>query len=77
MAAAGATQLMRAKHAGDMPAKSPTFSALLRLRARTPLCQRGTYPFCEEAAEFRVGPWTTMGGRRPYLLLSNPISRNL
>jgi hypothetical protein len=37
-----ATQLVRDRHARDMPAKSPPCSVLHRLSTRTPLCRRST-----------------------------------
>jgi hypothetical protein len=63
-----ATQLVRDKHAGDMPAKNPTFSVLSGFSARTPRVGGDQRPFCDETAEIRVRPRMTTGAEKriPY-----------
>jgi hypothetical protein len=59
-----ATQLVRDKHAGDVPAKNPTFSVLSGFSARTPRVGGVQQPFCDETAEIRVRPHMTTGAEK-------------
>ena len=59
-----ATQLVRDKHAGGMPAKNPTFSVLIGFSARTPRVGGVQRSFCDETAEIRVKPRMTTGAEK-------------